>query len=157
MEQQRLRQFGTVYLATDHAGFVLKEEVKKWLEEENFLVIDGGAEAFDAEDDFTDYVMPVVAAMTEDDSGEAAAIVFGGSGQGEAMAANRIRGARASVYYGGDRRIPILAREHNNANVLSIGARFVSVDEAKWAIWEWLHTPSLHEEKYQRRNQKLDV
>ncbi len=157
MDTPRIRQFSTIYLASDHAGFALKEEVKIWLEKENFLVIDGGAETFEGEDDFPDYVMPVVAAMLDDREGEAAAIVFGGSGQGEAMAANRYPGARAIVYYGGERRIPSLGREHNHANVLSIGARFVTSDEAKWVIWEWLHTEGLHEEKYQRRNEKLDV
>lgn len=156
MEQPRLRQFSTIYLATDHAGFALKEELKHWLEAENFVVIDGGADTFVAEDDFPDYVMPVVAAMLTDDSGEAGAIIFGGSGQGEAMAANRLTGARAIVYYGGDRRIPALGREHNHANVLSVGARFVTSDEAKWVIWEWLHTAPLHDAKYERRNQKLD-
>ncbi len=157
MNQSLPRQFSTVYLATDHAGFALKEEIKVWLEAENFVVIDGGAQTLDVEDDFPDYVLPVVAAMVSDDGGEAAAIVFGGSGQGEAMAANRIKGARAVVYYGGDRRVPVLTREHNNANVLSLGARFVSSDEAKWAIWEWLHTPPVHEAKYERRNKKLDT
>jgi ribose 5-phosphate isomerase B len=156
MNQPRLRQFSTIYLASDHAGFALKEEVKAWLLAENFVVIDGGAESFDGEDDFTDYVIPVVRAMVDDHVAEAAAIVFGGSGQGEAMAANRIRGARAIVYYGGEKRIPGLGREHNHANVLSVGARFVSTDEAKWAIWEWLHTEPLHDPKYNRRNQALD-
>jgi ribose 5-phosphate isomerase B len=157
MEQSRQRQFETIYLASDHAGFALKEEVKSWLTLEQFIVIDGGATSFDGEDDFPDYIIPAVRAMVDDTAGRAAAVVFGGSGQGEAMAANRVRGARAVVYYGSERRIPVLGREHNDANVLSIGARFVSSDEAKWAIWEWLHTELLPDAKYQRRNDALDT
>ncbi len=157
MEPNRVRQFNTIYLAADHAGLVLKNAVKDWLVSESFTIVDGGADTFDGEDDFPDYVMPTVQAMVDDTEGGAAAIVFGGSGQGEAMAANRIHGARAIVYYGGERAIPALGREHNHANVLSIGARFVTEDEAKWAIWEWLHTSGLADPKYARRNRALDA
>ncbi len=150
----RPRQFDVIYLGSDHAGFELKNIVKDWLTSEGFVVVDGGAETFNTEDDFPDYIVPAVRAMIADE--RAAALVFGGSGQGEAMAANRIKGARAAVYYGGEKTIPILSREHNDANVLSLGARFINPDEAKWVIWEWLHTPALSEEKYQRRNRKLD-
>ncbi len=150
----RPRQFDVIYLGTDHAGFELKNIVKDWLASEGFVVIDGGAEVFDGDDDFPDYIVPVVRAMVADE--HAAALVFGGSGQGEAMAANRVKGARAAVYYGCDKSIPVLSREHNDANVLSLGARFVSPDDAKWVIWEWLHTPAMTEEKYHRRNRKLD-
>ncbi|MFM2339856.1 MAG: hypothetical protein RLZZ360_492 [Candidatus Parcubacteria bacterium] len=156
MSETRPRQFATIYLASDHAGFAYKEAVKVWLEAENFLVIDGGAEVFAAEDDFPDFVIPTVMAMTADEGGEAGAIVFGGSGQGEAMAANRVKGARAIVYYGGNKIIPTLGREHNDANVLSIGARFVTLDETKEAIWHWLHTETFHDDTYTRRNKKLD-
>jgi ribose 5-phosphate isomerase B len=156
MSEERPRQFATLYLASDHAGFAYKEAVKEWLSAENFLVIDAGAEAFDGEDDFPDFVIPAVGAMVGDRGGEAGAIVFGGSGQGEAMAANRVKGARAVLYYGGNKTIPALGREHNAANVLSIGARFVTLDETKEAIWNWLHTEPLHDPKYARRNEKLD-
>jgi len=155
MAETRPRQFETIYLAADHAGFLLKETLKEWLTGEGFIVIDGGAESFDGEDDFPDYVIPTTLAMTDVDG--SAAIVCGGSGQGEAMAANRIKGARAVVYYGGDRRIITLSREHNHANVLALGSRFVSTDDAKWAVWEWLHTAPLNYLKYQRRNDLLDT
>ncbi len=85
------------------------------------------------------------------------AIIFGGSGQGEAMLANRFPNVRAAVYYGGDREIIALAREHNNANILSFGARFVTVEEVKSGILTWLSTPALSDEKYERRNQKIEV
>ncbi len=110
MGEVRPRQFATIYLASDHAGFTHKEMVKAWLTNENFLVIDASADTFDDDDDFPDFVIPAVTAMVLDSEGEAGAIVFGGSGQGEAMAANRVKGARAVTYYGGNKTIPSLGR-----------------------------------------------
>ncbi len=156
MTELRPAQFDIIYLATDHAGLTLKNDIKAWLESEDFIVVDGGAEEFLPEDDFPDYIMPIAEAVTLD-RGRAGAIIFGGSGQGEAMAANRRIGIRAVVYYGGNEKIPVLGREHNNANVLSLGARFVSPDEARRVVWEWLHTPCLTDIKYERRNQKIDL
>lgn len=149
------RQFTTIHLGTDHAGFALKEEVKKWLLAESFTVVDHGAHEFAPEDDFPDFIVPAALAVAASDM-SAAGIIFGGSGQGEAIAANRIKGVRAAVYYGGNRSIVPLSRQHNDANVFSIGARFVPSDEAKSVIWEWLHTVALSEEKYARRNLKLE-
>jgi ribose 5-phosphate isomerase B len=156
MPELRPRQFTTIYLATDHAGFELKETIKAWLVAEGFEVVDGGATTYNSEDDFTDFVIPTVRAMTNAGA-NAGAVIFGGSGQGEAMAANRVPGARAVVYYGGNTAIPALGREHNNANTLSLGARFIDAAEAKWAVWEWLHTATLTDAKYERRNTKLDT
>jgi ribose 5-phosphate isomerase B len=156
MSEIRTKQFEVIYLATDHAGLALKEEIKQWLEAEQFIVVDGGAEVFDEEDDFPDFIRPVAEALAIQTDNRVGAIIFGGSGQGEAMAANRVRGVRAVVYYGGEKQIPALSRQHNDSNVLSIGARFVTSDEAKWAIWEWLHTEFLIDDKYTRRNKKLD-
>ncbi len=145
----------TIHLATDHAGFAHKEAIKTWLLNEGFTVIDHGAAVYDENDDFPDYIVLAAKAVGH---GEASVkgIIFGGSGQGEAMMANRIMGVRASVYYGGRTDIIRLSREHNDANVLSIGARFVSIDEAKAVIWEWLHTSALTDPKYHRRNQKIE-
>jgi ribose 5-phosphate isomerase B len=84
-------------------------------------------------------------------------IIFGGSGQGEAMLANRYPQVRAAVYYGGDEKIVALSREHNDANILSIGARFVDISHTKKVIWDWLHAEPLKQEKYQRRNHKIEV
>lgn len=149
------RQFATIHLATDHAGFEHKEVVRVWLEQEGFTVVDYGAFAYDGKDDFPIFMQTAGAAIVS--SGPTnGGIIFGGSGQGEAMAINRLKGIRAGVYYGGNNELISLMRQHNNANVLSLGARFVSVDEAKTVIWQWLHTPFLGEEKYTRRNQQLD-
>lgn len=146
----------TIYLAADHAGFLHKEAIREWLESENYLVVDSGAYALDQEDDFTDVVARAAIAVGEAPEARAA-IIFGGSGQGEAMMANRFPGVRATVYYGGDDAIITLSREHNDANVLSIGARFVSPDESKRVIWNWLHGPTSVIEKYKRRNRRLDL
>jgi ribose 5-phosphate isomerase B len=149
------RQFTTIHLATDHAGFGHKESVRIWLESEGFTVIDHGACRYNPEDDFPIFVMKAGKEVCVGGSRHAA-VIFGGSGQGEALAVNRLKGIRAGVFYGGNNEIIPLMREHNDANVLSIGARFVSVDEAKAMIWQWLHTPFLGTEKYARRNKQID-
>ncbi len=146
----------TVYLATDHAGFALKNAVKEWLVGEGFTVKDCGATVFDETDDFPDFISLAAKAVSRRPK-SSRAIIFGGSGQGEAMRANRFKGVRATVYYGGDESIITLSRLHNDANVLSIGARFVGEDLAKKVIWDWLHQPTDGDKKYARRNKKLDV
>ena len=146
----------TIYLAADHAGYAHKEAVKAWLEAEEYAVIDEGAFLYDPEDDFTDVIARAAIAVAEAPATRLA-IIFGGSGQGEAMMANRFAGVRATVYYGGGDEIIKLSREHNDANVLSIGARFVSLDETKKVIWDWLHYDTSPNEKYERRNRKLDI
>jgi ribose 5-phosphate isomerase B len=147
--------WNTVYLAADHAGFSHKEAIKEWLVAEGFTVIDVGASVFDAKDDFPSYMFN--AALGVQQNNDACAIIFGGSGQGEAMAANRFVGVRATVFYGGDEDIITLSRTHNDANILSIGARFVSIDDVKRLAWQWLHTATNTEEKYARRNVALDT
>lgn len=144
-----------IHLATDHAGFVHKEVVKTWLQSEGFSVTDHGAHELDPLDDFPDYIAPAAIAVANDPE-NARGIIFGGSGQGEAMMANRFEGVRATVYYGGDESIIGLSREHNNANMLSIGARLVDEDQTKKVIWKWLHGEFSNDKKYQRRNEKLD-
>ena len=146
----------TIYLATDHAGFAHKEAVKAWLVSEGLSVIDVGASHYDEGDDFPDFIKLAAQKISKDSEGSIA-LIFGGSGQGEAMAANRFTGVRATVYYGGQPAIITLSREHNDANVLSIGARFVSIDEAKAVIWDWLQGVKGTDEKYHRRNVKIDA
>ncbi len=146
----------TVHLATDHAGFTLKEEIRSWLEGAGYIVVDHGASSYDESDDFPDFIglaAEAVSAAPEQNK----AIIFGGSGQGEAMMANRFSGVRAAVYYGGSTEIIKLSRQHNNANILSIGARFVQVEEARSVVDLWLKTEPLADAKYTRRNEKLDT
>jgi len=144
-----------IYLATDHAGLELKNTVRDWLIEEGYVVEDCGAHVYDDKDDYPDYIHLAARAVAADPISRKA-IIFGGSGQGEAMQANRYQKVRAAVYYGGPDEIITLSRQHNDANVLSIGARFVTINKAKEAIWTWLHSESLTDDKYQRRNIKLD-
>ncbi len=145
----------TIHLATDHAGFAHKEAMKKYLEEKGYTVVDHGAYTLDTNDDYPDFVLPCAQAVaaTEGDMG----IIFGGSGEGEQMAANKIPGIRATEYYGGEKGAEILklSREHNDANILSIGARFVSIEESIAAVQLWLDTVFSGEEKHERRIEKF--
>ncbi|MEK7115221.1 MAG: RpiB/LacA/LacB family sugar-phosphate isomerase [Patescibacteria group bacterium] len=149
-----------IYLGSDHAGFELKEKIKKWLALSQaeglarYEVVDFGALKFDAQDDYPDFVRPVAQAVAND-SEQGRGIILGGSGQGEAMVANRISGARAAVYYGGGEEIIKLSREHNNANILSLGARFINEEEAFKAIKLWLDTPFSGDERHVRRIAKF--
>ena len=145
----------TIHLATDHAGFARKNEVKAWLKEQGYTVVDHGALHLDEQDDFPDFISVAASAVSKDPAGSRA-IIFGGSGQGEAMVANRYPQVRATVYYGGDEEIVALSRQHNDANVLSIGARFVDAEAAVRAVELWLNESPLSEEKYARRNKKIE-
>jgi ribose 5-phosphate isomerase B len=126
-----------IFLSADHAGFFLKEKVKGDLISRGFLVEDFGAKDFNGEDNFPDYIYPCVKTYMQKTSGDVRrgiAIVFGGSGTGEAILANKMRGVRAVAYNGNSLEIVKLGRMHNNANVLSIGARFVEEKEAIEAV-----------------------
>ena len=145
-----------IYFASDHAGFELKDVLMRMVVEDFELAVeDCGAYEFDDTDDYPDFIK-VAAAAVANDPEESIAIILGGSGQGEAMAANRFPGVRACVYYGGPLDIVSLSREHNDANVLSLGARFLSEDEAKEALKIWLDTPFSGEERHDRRIAKID-
>ena len=142
----------TIVLATDHAGFELKEHVKKFLSEKGFEIKDFGALEYDALDDYPDFIIPAAKFISEH---KLIGIIFGGSGQGEAMAANRIKGIRAAVFYDGPDDIIELSKLHNNANILSIGARFVSNQKSEEIINLWLST-DFEKGRHQKRIDKLD-
>lgn len=146
----------SIHVACDHAGFTHKEKIVGWLREKGFMVVDHGATIYDADDDFPDYISLAAAAVSRAPQ-DTRALIFGGSGNGEAILANRYPGVRAAVYHGGNLDIVRLSREHNDANVLSIGARFVSEEELVEAVALWLETRPLGEEKYQRRNKKIEI
>jgi len=143
-----------IFLATDHAGFELKEKLKTFLSKEGYEVEDLGALEFDTQDDYPDFIS--LAAQKVSKNPENKAIVLGGSGQGEAIVANRFPGVRAVVYYGGPVEIVSLSREHNDANILSLGARFFSYEKAEEVVKLWLETPFPGEERHQRRINKIE-
>ena len=142
-----------VYLATDHAGFELKEKVKEFLKKEGYEIEDCGAYVFDPEDDYPDFISKAAKAVSKYPNSKA--IILGGSGQGEAMVANKFSNVRAVVYYGNMEMIS-LTRQHNDANILSLGARFLNEDEAKEAVKLWLETPFTDEERHVRRLNKIE-
>lgn len=147
----------TIYLATDHAGFALKEVIKNWLANDvRYKVVDCGAKLFEPEDDFPDYIKLAAAAVSNNPK-SVRAIIIGGSGQGEAMLANRFTNVRATAYYGHNIDIIRLSREHNDANILSLGARFVSNEEALEAVELWLQTDVELDERHIRRTKKMEI
>lgn len=142
-----------VYLATDHAGFSLKEDIKGLLLHEGHDVEDLGAHELTEDDDYPDFIAPCAEHVSNEEG--SIGIIFGGSGQGEAMVANRQKGVRAVVYYGGSLDIVSLGREHNNANMLSLGARFVTREEAEEAVRLFLLIQFSGEERHTRRIAKF--
>ncbi len=159
-----------IYLATDHAGFELKEKVKKNLKTLGYEVEDLGAHEYNASDDYPDFISKAAEAVSKNPSEKA--IIFGSSGQGEAMVANKYPHVRAAVFYtpvvpahnvdvgGRTSTDPFemirLTREHNNANVLSIGAKILKEEDALQAIKIWLEAPFTNEERHVRRINKID-
>jgi ribose 5-phosphate isomerase B len=142
-----------IVLGSDHAGFPLKEALKERLACEGAEIHDCGAYHLDPSDDYPCFVMPAaqrVRALREEGE-EAFGLVLGGSGQGEAIATNKVAGIRAAVWYGGPIEIVRLAREHNDAWVLSLGARFLGEEEAWKAVRVFLTTPFSGAERHQRR------
>lgn len=146
-----------IFIGSDHAGFELKGKLIPFLKELGYEVEDKGASSYDANDDYPDFVKPVAEAVSQDR--EARGVVLGGSGQGEAIQANRYKGVRAFEYYGPSRgEVDIIkdSRSHNNSNVISLGARFITEEEAKAAVKLWLETPFSGEERHVRRIAKID-
>ena len=141
-----------IYLATDHAGFALKEEVRKYLLEKGEEIIDCGATTLVEGDDYPSYMADAARHVQHDAMHDPSmAVIFGGSGQGEAIVANRFRHVRAIVYAGGDLELVKLGREHNDANVISFGGRCVTFEQAKVALDLFLGTPFSHEERHADR------
>ncbi|MBI2626978.1 MAG: RpiB/LacA/LacB family sugar-phosphate isomerase [Parcubacteria group bacterium] len=150
-----------IYLATDHRGYELKEKIKKWLSQWGFEFEDCGAFEFNPEDDYPDFISKAAQKVSEDTENNKA-VVLGGSGQGEAMVANKFKGVRAVVFYtpaktDHNENVIKLSREHNNANVLALGASFLDEDTTKNAIKLWLETPFSDEERHKRRIEKINV
>ena len=144
-----------IYFATDHAGFKLKNILVSFVAEDlGYEVVDCGPMVFDEDDDYPDFIR--IAALKVSSSPKDRAIILGGSGQGEAMVANRFPHVRAAVYYGAQADIVTLSREHNDANILSLGARFISETEAKESVKAWLKGEFSNDERHIRRIKKIE-
>jgi len=147
-----------IFIAADHAGFYLKKQLIQYLELKGYEVEDVGAFEMDEQDDYPDFIIPCALRVAESNSQgkpNAVGIIIGGSGNGEAIAANKVKGIRAAVYNGGTVEIAKLAKQHNNANVLSLGARFISPDDAKRAVTLWLET-DFEGGRHERRLDKIE-
>ena len=142
-----------IFLAADHAGFELKEFLSNHLIQLEYNVEDCGAYEMDSTDDYPDFIIPAARKVASDP--DSRGIIMGGSGQGEAIAANRIKGVRAAVYYDGPIDIVRLSRSHNNANILSLGARFISNEKAVEVVKMWFNEP-FERGRHQKRIDKLD-
>ena len=144
-----------IYLASDHAGYDLKEKLKPYLSSLGHEVLDMGNVLYEETDDYPDFIIPLAKTVALDPN-NCRGIILGGSGQGEAMAANRVLGARAIVIYSYNEKIIELSREHNDANIISFGAWFISEDLAKQSLKLWLETPFSKEERHTKRIKKID-
>jgi ribose 5-phosphate isomerase B len=136
-----------VFLASDHAGFELKQRLIDHLTGEGHEPIDCGPYSYDAEDDYPPYVLAAAAATVAEEG--SFGVVIGGSGSGEAIAANKVPGVRAALAW--TQETARLGRLHNDANVISLGARMVSEDEAIGFVDTFLGTAFTGEERHVRR------
>ena len=145
-----------LFIASDHAGFEMKKDLAGYLRNDlGYDVTDLGPHELDPEDDYPDTLKPLVKAILEDK--EARGIALGGGGHGEAMYPNRFKGIRAATFNGGSFEVVKLSREHNDANILALGARLIDGETAKKAVKIWLETPFTGEERHVRRLKKLDI
>jgi len=144
-----------ILIASDHAGFELKRVLIPYLIELGYEVEDKGPFEYHSEDDYPDFIAPVAEEVSR--NSEVKAIIIGGSGQGEALVANRFKGVRAVVYYAHNLNLIKLSREHNDSNVLSLGACFLSEKETKEAVKLWLETGFSGEPRHLRRLQKINL
>jgi ribose 5-phosphate isomerase B len=135
-----------VHLGTDHAGYALKEHLRTVLAADGHDVTDHGAAAYDAEDDYPSFCIAAARGAVADGG---YAVVLGGSGNGEQISANKVPGARAALCWSAE--IARLAREHNDANVCSLGARFLTDDEAVEVVRTFLATAFTGDERHVRR------
>ena len=141
-----------IILASDHAGVALKSAIIFYLKKSGYDAEDMGAKSFDKDDDYPDFMIPAAKKVAKD---KCLGIIFGSSGQGEAIAANKVKGIRAALYYGSNPEIIRLSRAHNDANILSLGARFLGEREAVEAVKLWLSTKFSQEERHARRIRKI--
>jgi len=140
-----------IYLAADHAGFEYKEQIKEYLIKEKYDVVDCGAYIFDTNDDYPDFISKVGKNVEENINSYG--VIFGKSGAGECIVANKYKGVRAFLAI--SKKNVKLAREHNDANIISFGSEIISLQEAKNLIKLFLETPFSQDERHIRRINKI--
>ncbi|MGH8894688.1 MAG: ribose-5-phosphate isomerase [Actinomycetes bacterium] len=136
-----------VHLGSDHAGFELKAHLAHWLADQRYEVVDHGPVEYDPVDDYPPFVLRAAQAVVNDQG--SLGVVIGGSGNGEQVAANKVRGVRAALAWNDD--TAGLARAHNDANVVSVGARMHTLDEATRLVERFLTTPFSGDGRHARR------
>ncbi|MGA4508421.1 ribose-5-phosphate isomerase [Propionibacteriaceae bacterium G1746] len=136
-----------VHIATDHAAFELKEYLVKELQARDYDVVDHGAAEYDALDDYPVFVIPCAEAVAAEPG--ALGIVLGGSGNGEQIAANKVKGVRAALAYNAE--LARLGRQHNNANCVALGGRMQPLEQSLEIVLAFLETPWTNEERHARR------
>lgn len=151
-----------IFVGTDHAGYGLKEKLVVFLRGAGHEVIDKGAHEYDENDDYPDFVIPVAREVSKDPD-NVRGIILGATGEGEAIAANKFPHVRAVVYYGSGRCVvddeaDVIqrSREHNDANVLSLAARYLTEEDMLKSVNQWLNTPFSNGERHIRRLGKID-
>lgn len=136
-----------IHVGTDHAGFEFKNQLVEYLKSKGHDVVDHGAFAYDAEDDYPAFCIAAAEAVAND--ADSLGIVIGGSGNGEQIAANKVKGIRAALAWSIE--TARLAREHNNANVLGLGARMHDQATSFQIVDAFLQTPFSNVERHIRR------
>lgn len=159
-----------IAISSDHTGYEQLKELRFYLESLGHSCTNFGPKTFNPDDDYPDFVMPAAKAVAGGSCEKG--IIIGGSGQGEAMAANRVPGVRCALFYGpavprkvvdaeghtshDPYAIIKLSRQHNDANMLSLAARFESLEDLKKVVKLWLETPFSAEPRHKRRIEKID-
>ncbi|KAB1922144.1 ribose-5-phosphate isomerase [Micromonospora noduli] len=136
-----------VYLGSDHAGFELKVHLANHLAMQGYDVVDVGPHSYDPDDDYPTFCLHTGDQVVADETG--LGVVIGGSGNGEQIAANKVAGVRAALAWSVE--TAQLARQHNDANVVAIGARQHTLDEATGIVEAFLNTPFSGNERHARR------
>lgn len=144
-----------IHIATDHAGLDFKNTLATHLAQQGHEVVDHGAYEYNPEDDYPAFIISAAEATIKDqqEGKEALGVVFGGSGNGEQIAANKVKGVRAALVWNAS--TAQLARQHNNANVISIGARQHTEEEALHLIDTFVAEPFSGDERHVRRIQQI--
>lgn len=141
-----------VHIAADHAAYDLKEFLVTELKGDGYEVVDHGAHSYDASDDYPTFILPCAEAVAAEP--DSLGIVLGGSGNGEQIAANKVKGVRAGLVY--NTTMARLAREHNDARIVSLGGRMQSLSDALAVVRVFLETPFSNDPRHVRRIAMLD-